>query len=65
MNETITLNLTIKEVEMVLNAMAFRPYNEVGNMVNKIRAISEQQMKEKSEALKQEPKVESVKKDSK
>lgn len=40
----IELNLSVEEVNIVLNALANRPYGEVYQLVAKIQADAEKQM---------------------
>ena len=43
----ITLTLTVDEVNIVLNALASRPYAEVAELIGKIQADGEKQLAEK------------------
>ena len=42
----IELKLTVEETNIVLNALANRPYGEVYQLITKIQADAEKQMKE-------------------
>ena len=48
MNEkNIKLELSVEEVNVVLNALACRPYGEVAELIGKIRSEGEKQLQEK------------------
>ena len=49
--ENIKLELSIEEINCILNALACRPYAEVAELVGKIKTEGEKQL---SEAIKQE-----------
>lgn len=44
----IELNLTVDEINIILNALANRPYGEVAELIGKIRTEGEKQYQEKS-----------------
>ena len=47
--KNIKLELSVEEVNIVLNALACRPYGEVAELVAKIRAEGEKQLKSENE----------------
>lgn len=45
----IKLTLSVDEVNIILNALANRPYVEVATLIGKIQAEGEKQLSEKAE----------------
>ena len=46
----IELNLTVDETNIILNALACRPYGEVAKIIGKIQTEGEKQLESESEA---------------
>lgn len=48
-NRIIKLEMSVDDVNIILNALACRPYGEVAELVNKIHAEGEKQLESESE----------------
>lgn len=46
----IKLNLTVDEVNIILNALSNRPYGEVAELIGKIKTEGEKQLAKESSA---------------